>query len=487
MPVVSNLASGIKVTIGGVEKTVERVFVGTNRVFGNAPATPINATLREFEAEDGTIVDMTEVTDAGSSGGAHVLVDTASTGSVTFSLSNMQAGDYVLEILGDFPSTSENAIDIEVNSSSIGTFAPTVTDGIEWRAWDTRITLTEGTNELVLNGNEANVILDKVRVTYEEDAPPDEPDPPTGSRIAFEWPGHATNCPFNLPMNDGATFEADSADSSLIFINELGSTWLPFGNSVNVYQTTVNDPIATLTPNEAGFSAVSIRLPAAAQLAIAPYWVILQPNATTAYHIKLPVRDSDTSYRCSLYREKDITGSMLPADLSGFAGSYDTGFSEMSGVLRAWEMNDPDLPIRHSLALDMAGKFIVDGFVWPAAAEPGWLDIFGYPTGGPGPFQIGDLIAIPQTIDLPTVTASWNRYATKVANALQRFGAYIVASNKDGTNHGFMADQSVSATAAAGYNQFSAEIINMCRRVSNASESNPKGTGSAIYTGAPSL
>lgn len=485
MPVVSSLVTGIKMTLSGVTYTVNQVYIGTTRVFGLAPTVPIDHTLYEEEAENGTVVAMTTTADASASGGYYVLVDTASTGSITFSLENMAAGSYVLEILGDFATGSSNSVDVEVNSSPIGTFSPSLTTGFEWKVWITRVTLISGTNEVVLNGNEAGLKIDKIRLTLEEIGPPNEPDPPASSRVAWQWPGHETDCPFNLPMNDGATFYSDSHAKNLVFTSSLSQAWLQLNSNVSIRQASINDPMASLTATLAGFGTANLNVPA--DLQDSGFWVIVDTDGINAYHIYNPVRISYTEYTCSSWRLKDITGSMLPADLGGYAGTRNTGFSEMSGAIRGWEMNDPDLPIRHSLAIIMGGLFTDAGYVWPAAHDPQFLVDANYPTGGPGPLRIGELIAIPQTVDLTTVTVGWSSYAIKIAYALQRFGAYIVGAYYDQTNHEFIADDQVNAIASTAYYNRSLDLIQLCRVVSNADSSNPKGTGSAIYTGAPSL
>lgn len=221
--------------------------------------------------------------------------------------------------------------------------------------------------------------------------------------------------PWNRPLPKAARF-APAGDPRTADL--LRTT--PYINagaySVPVYQATTSDPKRWLANDADGGRAVLVHLPDAAEPAEGTdaNLVVIEPGKRYAHECWVARRQPDGAVHCAYWVRTDLWGSGIAT-----GGPRAFGGSAFGGLIRSWELDRGE--IRHALALALPRESLRTGWVWPAVAHDSGAE-WSYS----GSIRMGTLVAIPPNVNLNLLPLSLAGRA--VANALQRYGAYVVDS-----------------------------------------------------------
>lgn len=118
------------------------------------------------------------------------------------------------------------------------------------------------------------------------------------------------------------------------------------------------------------------------------------------------------------------------------AGTRASGTTGLAGLLRAFEVTEPNLYPQHALALELSFEQLSKAFQWPACSVD-----FTAPTENKGRINYGTLFAIPPKgkggPDIETLGLS--EAGKRIAKTLVVYGAYVV--DRRGKNAGISGDQ----------------------------------------------
>lgn len=338
----------------------------------------------------------------------------------------------------------------------------------------------------------------------------DDTPAPTETRDPFLWPGAVTS-PFNTPIGTGATYsgEADAKTTRIKLCNSLGFNTTQWGQPV-----AQSDPsqtrIVTITASQSGGTLVT-PLPADAEPSAGAQEpgnppdsyinIVTHPSQDASgrqfvYHVYETDNTNYTTWPCTLIRCCDVTGNMTAYDAldpqtkqavgTNYAGARASGLPGITGAIRGWELNDDNEEIRHAITFGCSQLMLSPTeIVWPAAHKDGSASI------NTGNLAYGQLLAIPQSVDIEAL--GLNKYAKKVAYAMQRFGVYL-SDRSQSTAYRFMLHGEPTVSTAArdgvlstvdGLRKNSHEVLKLLRVVTNSTQTNPGGPGTRIYATAP--
>lgn len=230
------------------------------------------------------------------------------------------------------------------------------------------------------------------------------------------WP-FASNSPWNMPIGDGANYQDENGDctQSLNFESEragINSTeW-----SHPVYRASVSDPMVSLYLN--GVEKIRINIPAVAESAL-PYNTdshlhIIDPTGNYVVEMYRALKRSGGGWNVDYYVKLDLRG---PGVLEGGARAY--GGSAIGGLIRKGELANG---IRHALAIAQPWTHLWPGGpIWPANKDDG--DVENKYTGD---FPMGQLAAIPASVDLEALDPPLSPQGLAIGRAMQDFGVYNV-------------------------------------------------------------
>lgn len=211
-----------------------------------------------------------------------------------------------------------------------------------------------------------------------------------------------------MPVGSGAQYAATNDQRNVDLVADSAginaSLW-----SIPVYQSSVTDPLRTMTDS---FSSVTqYRIPSGATPSndsdaeldvVDPTKSFIDETWMTA--------NGGTNWTAGLHVRTDIRGD-------GFPGITAANASGMAGLLRTWEIQSGQ--IHHALAMAIPRARLKTGWVWPARSED-------YGSAGTylGSIPMGSFYAIPASVDLNSLGLSHDGLV--LAKALQDYGAYMV-------------------------------------------------------------
>lgn len=134
--------------------------------------------------------------------------------------------------------------------------------------------------------------------------------------------------------------------------------------------------------------------------------------------------------------DQDVISGKGHVSVSGRAGTRASGTTGMAGLLRAFEVTEPDQYPKHALALELSFDQLSTVFQWPASAVD-----YRAQYDNKGHVNYGTLFAIPPKSkggpDLDTLGLS--EAGMRIAKTLVHYGAYVV--DRRGKNAGISGDQ----------------------------------------------
>lgn len=294
------------------------------------------------------------------------------------------------------------------------------------------------------------------------------------TRDAFLWP-FASNSPWNMPMGDGALYEAANAPATANLIDSQ------YGMSLNaerwsqpVYKAASTDPTVTMTDTVKNrvftFQAVPGSQPAQPPVSQGgdANWHMVQPDGHTIFENWHAQWTSATTLTSGYTRQGDLWGD-------GLSGTRAYGGSAIGGLIRKDEITNRNIP--HAIAFGLTGTQLKSGFVWPAKSQD-WNGSTTYS----GQVPMGSLFAIPPSVDLNTL--GLNPDGLALARALQLYGGYATAR---GANDSVSAEPGSDATRVTAMRNQVALIKSQLRLVTNNSQANPGGPGNRLAPLAPAI
>jgi hypothetical protein len=240
------------------------------------------------------------------------------------------------------------------------------------------------------------------------------------------WPFSAVS-PWNSPIGTAATYDAPDCDAAVQAEN--GDTTRPWIHaeqySYPVYWASVTDPLKTVYKGDSpgplfpsGTSQGRFRVPGGARpdSGTDHALVLIEPGGRfsdemwNAYNTPFFV-DAGGFARHDLVSGDGFT----PVSGLGPAAAH---ASYLGGLMRTWELQAG--AIQHALAMSLTPQRLsADEPLPPASAIDGDHSQYA------GPVRMGQLIALPQDLDLDSLGLT-SAVGRAIATALQRYGAYVV-------------------------------------------------------------
>lgn len=175
--------------------------------------------------------------------------------------------------------------------------------------------------------------------------------------------------------------------------------------------------------------------------------------------------------------EQDIISGKGHVCISGRAGTRASGTSGLAGLLRAFEVTEPDLYPKHALALELSFDQLSTEYQWPASAVD-----YRAQNDNKGHINYGALFAIPpKSKGGPNLeTLGLSKAGMKIARTLVNYGAYVV--DRRGNNAGISGDQYIPDDVRSDIEKdLRTIIIPFLREVTNNKESQTfSGGGKAL-------
>lgn len=175
--------------------------------------------------------------------------------------------------------------------------------------------------------------------------------------------------------------------------------------------------------------------------------------------------------------EQNIINGLGHVSISGRAGTRASGTTGLAGLLRAYEVTEPNQYPRHALALELSFNQLSKTFQWPACAVD-----FTAPHENKGGIKYGTLFAIPPKEkggpDIETLGLS--EAGKRIARTLVEYGAYVV--DRRGNMAGISGDQYIPDNVRQDIEKdLHIILIPYLREVTNNQENQPfSGGGKAL-------
>lgn len=273
--------------------------------------------------------------------------------------------------------------------------------------------------------------------------------PPTLTQVVQRdlalWPFTA-HSPWNVPLATTAQLAAsnDACDSDLhdtaYAANMNAATW-----SHAIYVAKASDPLTPISYDPASGHADTLSVTINIPIGATPS----PPAVVDGGDARMYIIDPTHHYVEELWKAHPRPGggwlawaivrNDLTTDGIGHYGTRAYGGSGIGGLIRVGELENG---IHHAIAFAVPQAKEVDHWVWPAIANDSYP-----PSTYTGSIPMGQLVALPPTIDVTTLGLSPQGLA--MAHALQDYGGYVVDSS---TDYSYYADTPVQHELPASFN-----------------------------------
>ena len=285
----------------------------------------------------------------------------------------------------------------------------------------------------------------------------------SGTRDPALWPFDMFS-PWNMPLGANATFASASDAATAAVLNQGARVNANNGYSHPVFLATSADPLTTFLDigdgsvesflsTERGNSSLWERSPVGADgdWGTDGHLHVVAPDRRSVVEMWIGRRQSSTQVNAMRVARTDLYSHGIK---EGGVRAYNG--SALGGLIRVHEMNARSIP--HAVALAMGDYQLGNPPQWPATTDDGYYN-------HPGPVRMGQMFAIPPTVNLDAL--GLNPDARAVAAALQTYGGYVVDY---GAPTVVYMQPGVSNTQAQNVEAQMAIIKNQLRRVTNISE-----------------
>jgi hypothetical protein len=240
------------------------------------------------------------------------------------------------------------------------------------------------------------------------------------------WPFSAAS-PWNSAIGTGATYDAPDCDAAVQA--EDGDRIRPWIHaeqySYPIYWASVSDPLKTIYKGSSpgpffpnGTSQGRFRVPAGARpdSGTDHALVVIEPSGRYSDEMWNAYNDAVYVNTAGFARHDLVSGDGF-APVSGL-GPAAAHASYLGGLVRTWELQAGS--IRHALSMSLTPQRLsADDPLPPASAIDGDHSEYA------GPVRMGQLLALPQDLDLDSLGLT-SAAGRAIATALQRYGAYVV-------------------------------------------------------------
>jgi hypothetical protein len=273
------------------------------------------------------------------------------------------------------------------------------------------------------------------------------------------------------PIGNDAVF-ADRNDPSTISLlkADFGNINSNNGWGTNVYQSTVADPLKTVTqagPYNHGLP-VTLRVPEGANNADkSDSGVVIVDSGTGIAHEFYQWRWNDGEPTAGIYRQWDTKGLGHSQPGGPRVGTSASGVAGMFGLLRGHEVNTPGYKIEHALQISLdakgaCGMMVKNQVVWPAASTDGFCT--RNPRLCQGNISYGALLALPPEVNIESLGLS--EPGNRLAEALKNYGTYVIDNSQCPA---FRGDQNIDGSVKQSLINDMRKIYPLLRMVLNNS------------------
>lgn len=204
-------------------------------------------------------------------------------------------------------------------------------------------------------------------------------------------------------------------------------------------------------------------------------------------YVPVPIRGASHHYGVKATNDTPTVWT-IPGML-GWGSTRAFGGSQNIGLIMPQELIAGHIP--HMIAFAQSKPELsttnAPGFphrwMWPATRDDGGADY----REGPNGVRQGQVFAIPRSVNIASVGANWHPYARTIAYALQDYGAICIDQSGDTCCYLELTARSTvwAQTDTSSFQNSLSSAWSLLRRITNHTESSPKGGGSPVPVPGP--